>query len=321
MNLSLVQSQSLRLEQRVELRQVIQTAQLFSFSDEVLSAVMDTIVSSPDIVEGVLRKHEGKKDDCPIGGQVQSVYSTFGVPSGRPGKGGLITSFHLDSLEECVDDRTITVTPDVIFEGVENGKPRIEYSKHLVDDQKLSLVLVESSIYPETAALLCALRNFDQFRRRLLREAYLIIGDTQREFFETFEPSALNVLSQENLAFKVGVSPGTISRAFSNRYVQARDVNRREVCFPSKELLVTRHGLLLFMVIPKLNQIFEDEFSSKTAFSDERIRVKLKPMKIARRTIQSYRDYFGIPKSYVRDCVYSTDERTEPYRMVLDFLK
>lgn len=313
MRLSLSQS----LKQDLRLSQIISIVNLMTVPDEVLSTVMGAITFNPDMIEGTLQRKRGEKSGdgaADISGKVQTLYSSL-----MPSKGeseiakdkGMIAVPDLRAIEEKLGDYKVAVTPDVTYVGRKKEKPELIFSDHLQVSQTLQLLL-DPVKYPETSRLIAQVRRFNDWKRNVLRDIYVILGGIQREFFERFDWEKMNIFNQANLAGKVGVTSGTISRILCNRWIEARDLGGRQKYMNVKDLLISSDQIRKFRSIPELNAILKEEFEKGEAHSDiyfaERVRG------LARRTIVKYREQSGIPPAGERKRIYEKGELEEPFQ-------
>jgi DNA-directed RNA polymerase specialized sigma54-like protein len=304
-----------KLEQRLSLAQTIDFARLMSVPDEVIATVEGVISLNPEVVENVLRNRRTYSTDN--ANKVQVIYSEF-IPTEAGAKrntsSGLIISPDISALKDSLGSYDVNVTPDVTYIGRQNEKPEVVFSDHLKGAIGLRLIQVESSEFPETARLLAQLRRFDEWRRSTLRKSYLILGEEQREFFEGFDPMKYNPFNQEDLARRLEISGGTVSRIFNNRWVEARNLEGIQRFLYAKDFFVSRYDLKRYASVPRLNEILRQEFETGQAFSDDKI-AELEG-RIARRTVTKYRRGSKIPDSSDRTKLYRSGEIKEPYQIV-----
>jgi len=315
MDIRVTMSARQELRQEMRLAQVIEYAKLMAIPDEVLSVVAGAVAFNPDSIEGLL---EGRKKDTIGGaGKVQTIYTSLtsgstSVPEG--GKRGLIISPDIRTLEEHVGSYQVETTPDVTYVGRKNAKPEIILSDHLKGAMGMLVLQIDPVKYPNASKLLRQLRNFDTWKRSQLREAYLIMGDKQREFFESFDNTRLHLFLQRHVAERLDLTVGTISRILSNRWIEARDVAGNQRVMYAKDLFATEEDLLRYRMLPVLNEIFAEEFEKGRVYSDREITERVRG--IARRTITKYRKEAGIPSTPERRRLYSCRSRDEPFVII-----
>ncbi len=316
MQITMRPSQELR--QQMSLTQVIEFSNLLAIPDEVLSAVALGISYNPGSVEAVLRqRREQGARIVDTSSKVQSLYAHLTNPQRDAAAvnevQGVIFSPEVGSLEDCLGKHQVIVTPDVTYVGRKDSKPEMVLSDHLKGSLQLQLVQLEESQYPETFRLLARLRNFDEWKRKTLRNAYVIIGEVQREFLEDLDSTKYHIFKQGQLGEKLNISESTVSRLLSNRWVEARSVAGEQKVLYAKDMLVTNDGLKRYLALKPLNLLLEEEFEKKKAYSDAELVSKIKV--IARRTLAKYRLEAGISGTPERNQAYRSGERTEPYRI------
>jgi len=303
-----------RVRQELKLSQVIECANLISVPDEVFHIVAEAISYNPSSIETVLQNQKGRVPANSFN-KVQTIYPSL-IPStggGNVKRAGLIISPDLRAIEQCLGDYQTTITPDVTYVGKKNQKPEMVFSDHLKGSMNLMLLQIDSSVYPETSKLLYQLRKFDEWKRGKLREAYGILGEVQREFFENFDHSRYNVCSQEDLAKDLNLSAGTVSRILSNRHVEARNLNGDQKFLCAKDLLATGDKIRKYSVFPMLNDILKQEFERKGAYSDAEISERVSTLK--RRTISKHLRKLGIPTLSKRKKAYGSGSVEQPYKV------
>ncbi len=317
MTLELRLTPSLKLAQlQIHLSQVITLANLLSVPDEVLDVVAGTVLYNPDSIENFLQDKRKEKNKEDVSDKVQSLYSSLSACDVNKDKKntGIIISPDMRVLEGNLKVYQVDVTPDVTYIGRKKNKPEIVFSDHLKGARSLLMMQIDSSKYPETSKLLSQLKRFDDWKKGKLRESYVVFGDKQREFFEKFDITRFHIFKQEDLANELGLSPGTISRILSNRWVEARDIDGNQKFFYVKDLFVTGANLKKYMILPEFNKILDEEFKRKKAYPDYEMQRKIP--NIARRTIAKYREEANIPNFAGRDIVYKSGELKEPYRII-----
>ena len=306
--------------QELNLQQIIEFNNLLAVPDEVLNAVARALEYTPDSIEEVLQSRKRDASSCPIetADKIQTIYSSLiqskGGDSNRS-KGGLIISPDLRVLEDRLALHPTSITSDVTYIGRRDEKPEIVFSDHLKGAMSLRMLQVDPSSYPETSKLLAKLKYLDEWKRRILRDAYTILGGFQREFLEEFDRTRYNLFRQEDLADRLNISPSTVSRILSNRWVEARNVAGDQKFMYAKDFCVTQDEIRRYEILPPLNNILREEFERKKAYSDREISEKTGG-KIGRRTITKYRTISCIPNNLERTAVYKSGEKAEPYRFL-----
>ncbi len=313
--------QNLRQTLEIRLGQVIQLANLMTYPDEVLSTVAGAITYSPEAVESVLsaikdkERPKDKKDDG-IERKVQTIYTAI-IPSKGDSEKlatyGLIGYPDLRAIKDKIPDYQTTLTPDVTYIGRKKDKPEMVLSDHLRGSMRLGLLQLDPAKFPETSRLAAQLRHFDEWKRKKLIEAYVIIGDSKREFLEEFDYGTCGVFRQEDLAEKMELSESTVSRLVTNRWVEARDVKGEQRFMYVKDLFTTSDDLIRYTSIPELNKVLRLEFESGKSYSDGKIAEMVK--KLARRTITKIRMESDIPTATERAKAYKSGSLQEPYKI------
>ena len=310
--------QSMGLSQQMQLTQVVEFANLLAVPDEVLSAVAGAVSYNPGSIESILRERKlqpGFPNDNVS--KVQNIYASL-VPSKGDAEplravGGKIIAPDIRALGEVFGTSTVSITPDVTYIGRREQKPELVLSDHLRGSMSVLLLQLDESQYPETSRLVSRLRRFDDWKRGTLRNAYIVIGEKQREFMEELDNTKLNIFKQEDLAEKLNLSSSTISRIFSNRWVEARGVVGEPKFMYAKDLLVTSDDLQKYLALPQLEEVLREEFERKEAYSDSVITCRVKG--VARRTLSKYRSGSGIPNALERSKAYQSGSMTEPYKV------
>ena len=288
--------------------------------DEVMTSIANAVAYSPDKVEQVLQEksRESTSSDSPnrSADKVQTIYASLDPSKGETIKerqAGKILSPDIRTLEAHLGDHQVVATPDVTYIGRENGKPELVFSDHLEGSVNLRMLQLDASEYPETSKLISQLRSFDTWKRKTLREGYILIGGEQREFFEDLDTSRLTLFGAKQLADALEVSEGTISRILSNRWIEARSYSGERKAMVTKDLLVNSRDIVKYASLPSLNKALEEEFDRGYAFSE--IELAQKAPKLARRTLSKYRKESGIPSTSERNEVYGSGEQQAPYKL------
>ena len=307
-------SQELRHEMR--LVQAIEFANLIAFPDEVLNIVAGAVALNPSSIEGLL---EGERKDRANGPEkVQTIYSSLSPSSASaPEKRGMgmIVSPDIRTLEEHIGSYNVETTPDVTYVERKSGKPEVIFSDHIKGTMGMLVLPIDPTKYPNSAKLLRQLRNFDTWKRTQLRESYLTMGDAQREFFESFDNTKLHLFLQKDVAEKLNLAVGTISRILSNRWIEARDISGNQKVMYAKDLFATKDNILRYNVLPILNKIFAQEFIYGKSNSDREI-AEMTQGRIAIRTVSKYREGSGVPNASVRKREYLCGQRSEPFVII-----
>ena len=307
--------QSLAVRQSLSLSQIMRTVSFMSLPDEALSLIAERVSADPDNMEGRLtsiKKQVIGRDV--VKGDVACLYDSLKGPSGDSTKSrnGMIGAPDLTGLEADLGDAKVEIKPDVIYTGVKNNKPKFVFSSYLKGENPFLGFELDQSKHPNAYYLCIQLRRFDNWKKGVLRNAYVAIGEAQREFFEDLDYTRVRIFSQDNLADRLDLSNSTISRVFANRCIEAKnaDGSKKEI-INTKDLLITAHDLQKCLALPYLNQALEEEFKIGEAYSDFELLRKVRG--IARRTITKYRTHSKIPNSAERTRIYSEKERQEPY--------
>ena len=300
------------LKQELSLRQRIESAHLMMVPDMVLSLIASAISFKPEEIETVLR--EKRRGDI-TSDAVAKIHTIYG--SLTPSKGdveyarGVIIAPDIKPLENIITPSVVNITPDVTYIARKTEKPEIVFSDHLRGFTGLALLQINDGQYPETARLMHQLQHFDEWKRGKLKEAYVILGGAQREYFEEFDPVKYTVFNQDDLATELKISESSVSRILANRWVEARRIDGEQKVLNAKDLLVTRYEFQRHQLVPLLNKVLEEESKKGKAFSDREIAAKVPRIKT--RTIAKYRLECGIPGSSERNEQYILG-MTAPYR-------
>ena len=305
-----------QMDQNNRLALIVELSNLLAVPDEVLGVVGGAISYNPDAIELILRKRKevrGNIDEASA--RAQAIYAAIsrgGSNSDESGKRGLIISPDLAEMADLLGNRQICATPDVTYVGRKDNKPEIILSDHLRGGMNLSMVMVNPEKYPETARLIKKLGSFDDWKRRTLTEAYGIIGEKQREYFESFDCSRFCVFNTRNLAEELDIDESTVARVTSNRWVEGRNISSECKAIRTKDLLITADDVRKIGVMRSLNGVLENELSRGEAYSDRELAERAG--NISRRTVTKYRTQMGIPESRERKEIYEAKQRTEPFR-------
>lgn len=311
-------TQSLR--QELNISQKIVFSNLMAVPDEVMRTVAEAIKYNPDNIEAVLQETKSKAENSDgkdfADKRVQSIYSSLIPSKGESNGKGLVGSPDLRGLEGCIKDYDLDTTSDATIIGRKEDKPEIFFSEH-IKGAKTWIYLLDPSLYPETSKLLNQLKNFEEWKTRTLRDAYVLIAGKQREYFEEFNPLRFNVFNHKNLAGNMNLSESTIGRILSNRRIEARNIEGEQRCINTKDLLKSRRDLQKYNLIPKINEILKSEFENGEACSDDNIREEME-IDVSRESIKEYRLKSGIPGSYERNRFYKKGLVDKPYQIICD---
>jgi RNA polymerase sigma-54 factor len=144
------------------------------------------------------------------------------------------------------------------------------------------------------------IRNLDRRRETVVRIAE-VIGETQREFFETGR-GPLKPLRLEDVAIELGVHLSTVSRGVTGKYM-ATPYGMFELKHFFSGGYRTRTGIDVAStsVKQRIRELVHAE-SPEDPLSDQRIAALLadEGVPVARRTIAKYREEMGIPPSWMR---------------------
>jgi DNA-directed RNA polymerase specialized sigma54-like protein len=304
---------SVQQSQKVIVTQAIELSNLMSIPDQVLSAVYESALSNPESMEAALVNTKANKPGIEnASAKIMAVYPVIGSQAPSAGK-GIIISPDIKTLENQVQENIhADIKPDVIYTGRESQKPELEFSNHLSGSLTIKYEL-DKKRYPQTSRLLAAIRRFNEWKKRTLRDAYVIIGDVQREYFEGFDYTKCNILTQQNLAERLNIDDSIVSRILSNRWVMATNISRHQKRLETKSLIITHDDLRKYSILPMLNDLLEEEFNMKKAYSDYEISKRIPYL--ARRTLTKYRNGAEIPVHSIRHDAYRTGERNKPYVM------
>ncbi|MBI1970817.1 hypothetical protein HYS47_03650 [Candidatus Woesearchaeota archaeon] len=309
--MAITQQLTTNLSQRLHLSQVIEFAHLLAVPDEVFSAVSDAVSADPARTEAVLQETAAPTY---IDDKVKNLFTTLIPASENPtNRRGIIITPVLGPLKGYVPGTEVEITPDVLYIGRKQDKPEIIFSGHLQTQIKIEQVQIDRGKYPKTAKFAEQLRHFDDWKRRTLMDAYVRIGEAQREFFEDLKRTRCSIFTYETLAERLGLSPSTLSRLFPYRFVTARSCAGDEKIFPAKDFFVNGTDLQRYIAQEKLNQLFQQELTEGTAYSDRQLAEQATG--IAVRTVTKYRLLSNIPSSSERTMLYRSNQRTGPYVM------
>jgi hypothetical protein len=281
------------LPHRPSVSQIIGIKDLMEIPDYVFSAITDAVSRDPELVESFLQEKKRGEDWADIyrADKVKGIY-------------------------ECLGEQEVSTSPDVTCFGKKSEMPGLVFSDYIKQPICLIMAQIDGSVYPETLRFLGQLEYFDEWKKTALKNSYFLIGKYQREFFEHLERARHVVFNQEDLANKLGVSVGTVSRLMSDRWVRAVSIDEKEKTIPSKDLLVTKDALGKYLVLPLIDETLKEEFEAGRAYSDSEIERAIGRV-VARRTVAKYRKGLGVPNASERDRAYRSGSRTEPYSVIV----
>ncbi len=120
-----------------------------------------------------------------------------------------------------------------------------------------------------------------------------LVVEKQKDYFLTGNESSLKPLTMKELADEIGRDPSTVSRALQGKYIETP---WGEVIEFSKLFPRTDNKILMI-----IKELIENEPPDRP-YTDSRLEhiLNMKGFKIARRTVQKYRDMLGIPKASER---------------------
>lgn len=212
----------------------------------------------------------------------------------------------------CDSDRADAsyVTPDFVIRWEDRklvAELREEHMVHVrIKREYLEILKNPKGVPAETLEFVRAKRRaaealiiaVEQRRRTLLR----VVGDLldyQREFFEKGNASFLRPLTMVEFAAMLNVSPSTISRAVSNKYLDTPwGIYRMKYFFNTPVAKVGKQ-----QIHETIKQIVGAE-DKTNPLSDAQIAIKLSrhSISISRRTVMKYREQLGIPSHQQRKC-------------------
>ena len=140
-----------------------------------------------------------------------------------------------------------------------------------------------------------------------------VIFEIQTEFL-TQGVKGIKPLTLRTIAEKLGIHESTVSRVTSNKYVQTPHGMYPLRYFFSNELSTTQgEGVSAKQVKSLIQEMIVNEAPAKP-LSDQAISnsLKAKGIRVARRTIQKYRDELGIPTSRERYSVRVNSQVERP---------
>ena len=206
-----------------------------------------------------------------------------------------------------------TVTPDVEIQYL-NGKyqaisvdsyiPRLQINPYYLNIMQNRQDTLDSEAkewiekrYRDAANLLSSLAQ----RGSTIARVTEAIFEIQTEFL-TQGVKGIRPLTLRTIAEKLGIHESTVSRVTSNKYVQTPHGMYPLRFFFSNELSTTQgEGVSAKQVRSLIQEMIRDETPTKP-LSDQAISntLKAKGIRVARRTVQKYRDELGIPTSRER---------------------
>ena len=208
---------------------------------------------------------------------------------------------------------TETVTPDVEIQyldgkyqavSVDNYVPRLHINPYYLNILQKHQETLDAEAkewiekrYRDAANLLSSLSQ----RGSTIARVTEAIFEIQTEFL-TQGVKGIKPLTLRTIAEKLGIHESTVSRVTSNKYVQTPHGMYPLRFFFSNELSTTQgEGVSAKQVKGLIQEMIREEASAKP-LSDQAISniLKAKGIRIARRTIQKYRDELGIPTSRAR---------------------
>ena len=175
------------------------------------------------------------------------------------------------------------------------------YSRQLIVDEEAFKKLLEKfednpelqREFKEEFAKLEALKKVLKFADDVIVSIAKLIVEKQKEYFLTGKESALKPLTMKEIADEIGRDPSTVSRALQGKYLETPwgEVIEFSKLFPRTDNKILQIIKELIAGEPPENPYTDAQI--------ERI-LNMKGFKIARRTVQKYRDMLGIPKASLR---------------------
>ncbi|WP_335871620.1 RNA polymerase factor sigma-54 [Bacillus sp. 2205SS5-2] len=220
-----------------------------------------------------------------------------------------IAQLHLYPVKKASEQAINYITPDLLvnlkgdeFEVIINERnvPVISFQdasfrEYRADqDEQLQTFLDDRKRHYESISQGLAHRNMS-----LLAIGYRIVHH-QRAFL-TDGPSALNPLSQKQIAEDIGVHESTVSRLVRGKYIQT-PFGTFELNFFFSTRIGDEQSDVSVRKVKELVQTIVTEENKLKPLSDEKICQTLseKGILISRRTVAKYRDQLGIPSSTKR---------------------
>src|SRR3989344_8681893 len=129
---SLNQSLTAKLEQRLNLQQLILTEQILNLPAGSLDTLLVAMASNPERSESVIQSQPKNAGDR-SGDRLRSFYADFVGSQGTSlTNNGVIPTFNPVDLGVLFGkEAEMRINPDVIYLGRENEKPRIEFAPHI----------------------------------------------------------------------------------------------------------------------------------------------------------------------------------------------
>ncbi len=246
--------------------------------------------------------------------EIDAAARWIGTLSPYPGR------YFTDPMRLILKNRelTETVTPDVEIQYL-NGKyqavsvdsyiPRLQINPYYLNMMRNHQDTLDPEAkewiekrYRDASNLLSSLAH----RGSTIARVTEAIFEIQTEFL-TQGTKGIKPLTLRTIAEKLGIHESTVSRVTSNKYVQTPHGMYPLRFFFSNELLTTRgESVSSKQVKGLIQEMIRDEMPGKS-LSDQAISniLKTKGIRIARRTVQKYRDELGIPTSRERSSVRS----------------
>ncbi len=212
-----------------------------------------------------------------------------------------------------------TVTPDVEIQyldgkyqavSVDNYIPRLQINPYYLNILQKHQETLDTEAkewiqkrYRDATNLLSSLAQ----RGSTIARVTEAIFEIQTEFL-TQGVKGIKPLTLRTIAGKLGIHESTVSRVTSNKYVQTPHGMYPLRFFFSNELSTTQgEGVSAKQVKSLIQEMIREEAPAKP-LSDQAISntLKAKGIRIARRTIQKYRDELGIPTSRARSSARGT---------------
>lgn len=212
-----------------------------------------------------------------------------------------------------------TVTPDVEIQyldgkyqavSVDNYVPRLQINPYYLNILKKHQETLDAEAkewiekrYRDATNFLSSLAQ----RGSTIARVTETIFEIQTEFL-TQGVKGIKPLTLRTIAGKLGIHESTVSRVTSNKYVQTPHGMYPLRFFFSNELSTTQgEGVSAKQVKSLIQEMIREEVPAKP-LSDQAISdtLKAKGIRIARRTIQKYRDELGIPTSRARSAARGT---------------
>lgn len=302
-----MQLTQLKLEHKMDLSLRIEFSNMLGYRN--LGGLLENMVKNPEIVEDVVDKIDYNTNSD--SGKKSNVLATLAFLFDTEKKAskknkGLIMNGSLDSLKTFFDPEGNDLSADVVYVSQGRGKPELYFSDRLIIKPELLVAQIPKK-YKNANNIYTKVLKRHQWQTGMLREAYGLIGEKQREFISSLDKLHFNKYDTGDLSGDLGFkSESTTHRLLSGRAVGISSPICEDVLYcGATDLLKTNGKIKEIHVKDRLIKYFlSEKEKGRDVLNDELLCEKLE-LPIERRTLSKYRTELGVPGSQDRKRIYS----------------